>query len=164
MAKKNVVIRLAKREKYINEILNLIRDYNRDDEKYAKRYYDKYFSGDDMTSDDAVFVAEMGGKVIGVIGYCRYYFSADYSYWLGRFVLSEEFRGVDNGNFAKKFFDKVEIELKGRGVGRLFVSTEDENIRAISFYVKSGFRFEARLRDFYYEGEDKIILSKRLAR
>jgi len=36
-----------------------------------------------MTEKDEVYVALLDEELVGVIGYCRDYFSTDYSYWLG---------------------------------------------------------------------------------
>ena len=161
MKKIDLIIRNASKND-VPEMLELVRKYERYDEEYARRYYEKYFAGDKAVWEDTVFVAELGGRVLGFIGYCNDYFSTDYSYWLGWFVVAEEFRGLNEGLVAKKLLKKVESELKKYEVSRLFVSTDDNNGRAISFYVKRGFRFEARLRDYYDEGADQIVLSKSL--
>lgn len=161
MNKNNFVIREAK-EMDVPEMLELIRKHERDDGKYAGRYYEKYFSCDKITKKDTVFVAENDGEIVGMVGYCNDYLTTDYSYWIGWLVVAEEFRGVDDGFVARELLCKIESELKAYEVNRLFVSTEDGNSQAMSFYIKHGFKFEARLRDYYYEGEDQIILSKRL--
>lgn len=159
MNKNNFVIREAK-EMDVPEMLELIRKHERDDGKYAGRYYEKYFSGDKITKKDTVFVAEIDGEIVGMIGYCNDYLITDYSYWIGWLVVAEEFRGVDDGFVARELLGKIESELKVYEVNRLFVSTEDGNSQAMSFYIKHGFKFEASLSDYYYEGEDQIILSK----
>ena len=100
--------------------------------------------------------------MVGMIGYCNDYFSTDYSYWLGWFVVAKQYRGIDDGTVAKDLLNKVEGELRNYEVSKLFVSTDDRNGRAINFYIKHGFRFEARLRDYYHVGEDQIVLSKSL--
>jgi hypothetical protein len=66
----------------LSAILNLIKDYEHYDVEFAKRYYDIYFGKNKMTEKDEVFVAKIDGKTIDVIGFCRDYFSTDYSYWL----------------------------------------------------------------------------------
>lgn len=143
-------------------ILNLIRSYNGYDVGFAKRYYDIYFRKDKITEKDKVFVAKIEGKPIGVIGFCRDYFSTDYSYWLGWFIIEKEYRGKKKFAVAEKLLKKVEAELRKRKIKKLFVSTEDTNVRAKSFYAKNHFRTEAVLRDYYYEREDQLILSKAL--
>ncbi|MBM4137086.1 MAG: hypothetical protein FJ241_09705 [Nitrospira sp.] len=53
----------------LSAILNLIKDYERYDVEFAKRYHDIYFSKNKITEQDEVFVAKMEGKTIGVIGF-----------------------------------------------------------------------------------------------
>jgi ribosomal protein S18 acetylase RimI-like enzyme len=144
----------------LSAILSLIKDYERYDVEFAKRYYGIYFRKDKITEKDKVFVAKIDGKTIGVIGFCRDYFSTDYSYWLGWFVVDEEYRGKKEFAVAEKLLKRVEAELRKRKIKKLFVSTEDTNARAKSFYAKHQFRTEAVLRDYYYKGEDQLILSK----
>jgi hypothetical protein len=55
---------------------------------------------------------------------------------------------------AQKLLTRVESELRKRKIKKIFVSTEDTNVRAKSFYAKNNFRAEAALRDYYYKGED----------
>jgi ribosomal protein S18 acetylase RimI-like enzyme len=159
--KKKGTVHIEPAEKWdLKAILNLIRDYERYDVEFAKRYYDIYFGKDKITEKDEVFVAKIDGKTIGVIGFCRDYFSTDYSYWLGWFVVAEEYRGKKEFAVAKKLLKKVETELRKRKIKKLFVSTGDTNARGKSFYAKNQFRTEAVLRDYYYKGEDQLILSK----
>jgi ribosomal protein S18 acetylase RimI-like enzyme len=144
----------------LRAILDLIKDYERYDEEFAKRYYVMYFEKNKITEKDEVFVAKINGKTTGVIGFCRDYFATDYSYWLGWFVVDEEYRGKKEFAVAKKLLKRVEVELGKRKIKKLFVSTEDKNARAKSFYAKNQFRTEAVLRDYYFKEEDQLILSK----
>ena len=61
---------------------------------------------------------------------------------------------------AQELLTRVESELRKRKIKKIFVSTEDTTARAKSFYAKNNFRAEAVLRDYYYKGEDQLILSK----
>ena len=145
----------------LRAILDLIRDYERYDVEFARRYYDLYFAKNKITEKDQVYVAKIDAKIIGIIGFSRDYFSTEYSYWLGWFVVNEDYRGDKTEiAVAKKLLKRVETELKKRKIKKLFVSTEDTNARAKSFYARNKFRTEAVLRDFYCKGEDQLILSK----
>jgi RimJ/RimL family protein N-acetyltransferase len=155
----SVYIKPAKRSD-LKSILDLIKHYQRYDVKFAKRYYDIYFKKDKITAKDKVFVAKIEGKPVGVIGFFRDYFSTDYSYWLGWFIVEKEYRGNKKFAVAEKLLKRVEAELKKRKIKNLFVSTEDPNVRAKGFYAKNHFRTEAVLRDYYYKKEDQLILSK----
>jgi ribosomal protein S18 acetylase RimI-like enzyme len=144
----------------LSGILSLIENYSRHDVEFAKRYYDIYFKKGPLTEKDKVYVAKIKKKIIGIIGFSRDYFSTDFSFWLGWFVVDEEYRGKKDIAVAEKLLSKVETELRKRKIKKLFVSTEDKNKRAKSFYTKNNFRTEAVLRDYYYKGEDQLILSK----
>ena len=144
----------------LKAILSLIKDYQRYDVEFAKRYYDIYFRKEQITEKDKVFVAKVDGKTVGVSGYSRDYFSTDYSYWLGWFVVAKEYRHKKEFSVAKKLLKRVEVELRKRKIKKLFVSTEDRNAIAKSFYAKNNFKTEAVLRDYYDKEEDQLILSK----
>lgn len=141
-------------------ILALVRDYERYDVEFAKRYYDVYFRRDRIADKDKVYVAKTDRRTIGVIGFACDYFNTDFSYWLGWFVVHKDYRGNKDYRVAQRLFQKVQAELVKRKIKKLFVSTEDTNARAKSFYARNGFRTEGVLRDYYARGEDQLILSK----
>lgn len=152
-------IMLATKED-LASILDLVRDYERYDVEFAKRYYDVYFRKDQIADKDKVYVAKADRRIIGVIGFARDYFATDFSYWLGWFVVHKDYRGNKDYRVAQRLFQKVRAELVKRKIKKLFVSTEDTNARAKSFYARNGFRTEGVLRDYYSKGEDQLILSK----
>lgn len=59
---------------------------------------------------------------------------------------------------------KVQDDLMPSGARMLLVETSGlpEFERTRMFYVQNGFTVEARIRDFYDDGEDKIVFRKRL--
>ncbi len=138
-------------------IVNLIKSFLTYDGRFAKRYYDNYFEDNRVMAEDLVYVAEVEKEVVGVIGYCE-----DYSYHLTWFVVDEKFRGWRKGIVAKRLLNKIEKDLKQYKVKKIFVSTEDRPDRCHVFYIKHGFQFEARLKDYYGKNEDKIIFGKEL--
>jgi ribosomal protein S18 acetylase RimI-like enzyme len=160
MANKKVIIRKATK-KNLNDILKIIKEYQRYDVEFARRYYERFFSdkSDEMTEKDDVYVALLDEELVGVIGYCRDYFSTDYSYWLGWFIVRKNLR---RNRIGTKLLRKVERDLKARRKRKLFVSTEDNNREAKSFYTANGFRTEGVVRDYYWNGEDQLIMSKTL--
>ena len=161
MIDKSLQIRTAKKND-MPAILQLIGSRLKHDKRFAKGYYERYFSDDELTEDDLVLVALVDGHTVGVSGYSANYFSNKYSYWLGWTVVAEEFSRNPQLQVGSRLLEAVEKDLQKYKVKKLFVSTEDKNGPAINFYVKHSFEFEGRLRDFYYDGEDQIILSKRL--
>ena len=89
-------------KKHLSAILALVGDYERYDVEFAKRYYDMYFGKGRITEKDKVYVANIDGRTIGVIGLSRDYFSTEYSYWLGWFVVDKDYRGNKDYRVAKK--------------------------------------------------------------
>ena len=152
-------IRLAKRED-LDSILALVKDYERYDVEFAKRYYDLYFQKDQIADNDRVYVAKAGRRMVGVIGFTRDYFANSFSYWLRWFVVHKDYWGNKEYRVAQRLFQKVQAELVKRKIKKLFVSTGDTNERAKSFYARNGFRTESILRDYYSKGADQLILSK----
>jgi ribosomal protein S18 acetylase RimI-like enzyme len=107
-----------------------------------------------------VYVALPGDEIVGVIGYSRDYLSNDSSYWLGWFAVREKHRRHHIGTMLLR---RIEKDLKSMGQRKVFVSTEDSNSVAKSFYTRNGFRTEGVIRDYYGNGEDELIMSKALA-
>ncbi|MBK1988289.1 GNAT family N-acetyltransferase [Sphaerospermopsis aphanizomenoides BCCUSP55] len=74
-------------------------------------------------------------------------------------AIREDLQGQGRGG---KLLDYVEQTLIERGGRMLLVETSGlpDFERTRSFYVKCGFQQEARIRDFYAEGDDKIVFRK----
>jgi ribosomal protein S18 acetylase RimI-like enzyme len=79
-------------------------------------------------------------------------------YWI---ATDPSVRGTGVG---RKLVEAMEEELKGRGAARIRVETSAsegyEETR--TFYERTRYLEEARIRDFYRAGDDLIILVKRL--
>jgi ribosomal protein S18 acetylase RimI-like enzyme len=62
-----------------------------------------------------------------------------------------------------QLLERVESKLrKYPSIGRLFVSTESNNTKAIKFYEARGFKKEGVLSNYYADGEHEMILGKAL--
>ena len=59
----------------------------------------------------------------------------------------------------------VEATAKAAGARLLLVETSsgDQFVRTRAFYPREGFTEEGRIRDYYGDGDDKVIFRKRLA-
>ena len=143
-------------------ILRLIKLYSFYDLKFAQRYYDYYFSDSAVTNEDLVVVAEMDNQIVGVCGYCEDYFCNEYSYHLSWLVVAEKYQGWKDGIVAEKLLAAVEKDLRQYKIKKLFVCTENKPDRCHGFYLKHGFHFEGRLKDYYSRGEDQVIFGKEL--
>ena len=72
--------------------------------------------------------------------------------------------GMQGGGCGSALTKHLETDLKQRGQRILIVDTSgtDAFERTRAFYAKSGYTQEARIRDFWAEGDDKIIFRKSL--
>lgn len=142
-----------------NEILSLIDGWDR---KFARRYYDDYFSKTSaFLKKDRVFVLVSEGRVRGVVGYFVDRYESK-NHWLGWFYVDEKFR---RRGYGQKLLNHIFGELKKKRIKKLFVDTSSHKRYepALEMYKKNGFREEARIKDYYEDGEDQIMLSKKLA-
>lgn len=66
---------------------------------------------------------------------------------------------------GKALLQQVEVELKKRGVRKLFVETSslETYSGARQFYQTCRFQCVARVPDFYKEGDDKLIYEKQIS-
>ncbi|MEL7059666.1 MAG: GNAT family N-acetyltransferase [Acidobacteriota bacterium] len=114
----------------------------------------------DQTTDDLWFVAERDGPPIG-FGYCEPERMTEGTWNL----LAIGVRPVDQSRgVGAAMLRDLEDRLRERAARILLVETmgtpEFERTRA--FYRRNGFVEEARIRDFYEAGGDKVVFWKRL--
>ena len=66
---------------------------------------------------------------------------------------------------GRALMEAVEAELRGRGARMICLETSSQGsyARTRSFYEKGGYEEEARIRDFYRTGDDRITYVKRLS-
>ncbi len=72
---------------------------------------------------------------------------------------------LSRSGVGERLLKSVEQEVKSAGA-RLLVIETDSNPQyqsAVRFYLKQGYSEEARLKDFYFSGNDKLIFVKRFA-
>lgn len=146
-----------------DKILSLIGSHpSKWDKRIAKRYYDHYFSDESSKcfSGDKVYVLTLRGEIIGVTGYSLDQYETN-NYWLGWFYIHKDYQNRDLG---KELLEYVASRLRRKRVKKLFVDTSSDEFyeRALTIYLKNGFRIEAVIKGYYGKGEDQIILSKTL--
>jgi ribosomal protein S18 acetylase RimI-like enzyme len=111
------------------------------------------------TSNDLWFVVDDNG-LAGVV-YCASEPMTRGTWNVLMLLVSPNHQGQGHGN---ALMSSVEQTLVERGERLLIVETSslDDFEGARVFYSKCGYDQEARIRDFYAAGEDKIIFSKAL--
>ncbi len=79
-------------------------------------------------------------------------------YWI---VTHNDFRGKGIG---KKLLEETCRQAKKQGAGKIIAETSgrDHYAPTRAFYDSAGFTLEATIRDYYDEGDDMLIYTKRL--
>lgn len=118
-----------------------------------------YFS--DNSDSDRFWIADDDNGPVG-IAYCESEPMTDQTWNLQLIAIRPDRQGQGRGTVLMRY---VEQTLTARGGRMLLVETSGlpsfERTRA--FYRKCGYDEEARIRDFYKAGEDKIVYRKALA-
>jgi ribosomal protein S18 acetylase RimI-like enzyme len=124
---------------------------------HVNRTLEQYLNGESadmwLTADDSEPVA---------VAYCAAEAVTDGTWNLLMLWTRKDREGQGHGAALVK---KVEHDLAARGARLLIVETSGlpafETARA--FYSKCGFQQEARIKDFFAAGDDKIVFTKAVA-
>ena len=115
---------------------------------------------DEKHSTDVWFVAEVGGSIRGV-GFCEAERMTQGTSNLLAIAVAPD---SQNLGYGAAMMDWIEALLARRGDRILIVETSGlpDYQRTRAFYERQGYIEEARIRDFYQAGEDKIVFWKSL--
>jgi ribosomal protein S18 acetylase RimI-like enzyme len=131
--------------------------FDADGISHVKVALEHYLSGESediwLTADDSEPVA---------VAYCAPEALTDGTYNLLMLWTRRDREGKGHG---RALVEKLESELTDRGARLLIVETSglDTFKAARAFYSKCGFRQEARIKDFFAAGDDKLVYTKVLA-
>lgn len=151
-------------ERDVDAAVRIVNGHEPSDGECAARYYAEYFGDPERvaSADEEPLVAvEEGGVVVGVCGFQPdSYFTPDI-YWLSWFYVDESCRGRGVGS---ALLQRVIESVSAFGARKLFVDTSSDPIyeNAVELYERFGFQVEGVLTDYYDEGEDFLMLGKRL--
>lgn len=115
---------------------------------------------DYLSGDDALWFAAVDDILVGVV-YCVPEPMTDGTWNILMLIVSSDSQGQGHGRALVRH---VEQTLVARGARLLIVETSgvDGFERTRAFYLKCGYTEEARIRNFYTAGDDKIVFSKGL--
>ncbi len=138
-------------------LLKIIADSNQFDTDglaYVKATLDSYLEG----NNDELWLTADDGEPIGV-AYCAPEPVTSGTWNLLMLWVRKDRHGRGHGS---ALVGRVESALIERGARLLIVETSslDEFAAARAFYNKCGFRQEARIKNFFAAGDDKIISTK----
>jgi ribosomal protein S18 acetylase RimI-like enzyme len=115
-----------------------------------------YFGGN--TDSDPFWITD-DDEEDGPVGvaYCEPERMTDQTWNLLLIAIRPDHQGQGRGRTLMRY---IEETLKARGGRMLLVETLASFERTLTFYAKCGFEEEARIRDFYTAGADKIVFRK----
>lgn len=116
---------------------------------------DQYFAG-----SGEIWLASGDGEIAGAL-YCTPEPMTDGTWNILMLIVSTDTHGQGHG---RALMSHVETVLAARGARLLIVETSstDGFERARTFYPKCGYQEEARIKDFYTTGDDKVVFTKSL--
>lgn len=111
--------------------------------------------------DYEVIVAEANGQVAGYVLFGAVPLSQD-NYDLYWIATDPELHGQ---GFGRQLMAETESRLQTRGARMLCLETSSQEFyqRTRLFYEQGGYKEEARIRDFYRPGDDRITYVKRFS-
>lgn len=126
--------------------------------EYLDEMISDYFNNPD--TQDIWFTYIDGSKTVA-IGYCVQEKFTDGTYNLLAIGVSEDSQRKGIASEMMKYIEQLVKHKDGR-VLIVETSTDDAQIGARKFYKQIGYTQEAVIRDFWKDGEDKIVFWKKL--
>lgn len=148
-----------------SEVVRIIRLHDSDDGRSARHYFEQQSDAFTRPYEEGchlVLIEPEERRIVGVSGY-----GLDASpetqglYWLGWTYVNPYFQGK---GYGARLLQVVIEQTRRIGARKLYSETSslESFEKAVLFYKRFGFIEEARLKDFYREGEDKIFLGLKL--
>ncbi|MFX0560977.1 N-acetyltransferase family protein [Tepidibacillus infernus] len=114
-----------------------------------------------LRKEAKLFVIDTGEEIVGVMGYRRDKWGVNDVYWAVWLYVHPRWHRKGVGTLLYK---RIEQELSVIGCRKIYldVGNEEEHKEAIAFHKSNGFVLEGKLKDFWQDGEDCLIYSKKL--
>ncbi len=143
-----------------NEVIDIISSYNSEHGEIAKEeFYDCFFG--ENSQKQVFYVAEVDGKVVGVMGYKPDKEGAERVYWAVWLYIHPSYRRL---GIATSLWKKIEEELISLNARKCYldVGNESDQPEAVAFHKKQGFVLEGILKNYWRENEDMMIFGKEI--
>ena len=142
----------------INELKIVVDSSNLFPSDYLEEMISNYFNNSDS---EELWFTYIENKVPAAIGYCVPEKFTEGTYNLLAIGVLKALQGK---GIASEMMNYIETVLKQKGARVLIIETssDDAQIGARKFYEKLGYTQEAVIRDFWKDGEDKLVFWKKL--
>ncbi len=118
-----------------------------------------YFSNSET---EEIWLTSLDNNRPIAIAYCAPERLTDGTYNLYLIAVHKEFQGKGMGGHLMKYIESL-LQSKGKRILLVETSGLPEFELTRKFYEKSGYNREAIIRDFYCDGEDKIVFWKKIS-
>ena len=113
----------------------------------------------DLVESESFYLVESDGQVQGFYRAARHEGRSQHSAYLGTFAVAPKARAT---GLAKSIIETAISRLQAEGVTRIELTLEEDNVRALKFYTKLGFKLEGTLRSAYKRSADSHYLNELL--
>jgi ribosomal protein S18 acetylase RimI-like enzyme len=156
-----IIVREMKKEdrKHILDIIKKIKIFNDEDQRIAIELVEEVVDGPNK-EEYYVQCAVKGNKILGYICY------GPASLCVGTYEVYYIAVDPDNfrGGIGKLLMVKMEEALKEKKARLILLETSssEEYNGTRNFYLKLGYKEAAKIKDYFKEGEDRVIYEKKL--
>lgn len=112
-----------------------------------------------LYDDGKVFVAEAGGKILGIIGYWRLGYHPRKVCWMDWFGVEKNHKRMGIGSAL--LLNMLPI-LRKKRYRMICCEKSSKDIPAKLFYEKHGFKESGRIKKYWEDGGDWVVLVKQL--
>jgi len=145
----------------VDAVVEIIQLHDPFDGKCAKRYFSQYFSSPSRIESPHekhyVIIKAETRKILGVSGHTPDQYETPGVYWLGWTYVAPNFQRQGLGSELLDHVIKQVGMLKARKL-YLDTSSDPKYTFAMSLWKRFGFCLEGKLKDYYRNGEDYLIL------
>jgi len=142
-------------------VCEIIERHSNWDAKYARQAIERELAERQMGLPRGKhIVAETEDGIVGVSGWREDEFGSEGIFWLGWTCVHPDhrLRGIGTA-----LLHRVIEDISARGARKLYLDTGATGYEAaLAFYRAHGFVDEARLPDYYSDGEDALVLARRV--
>jgi ribosomal protein S18 acetylase RimI-like enzyme len=142
----------------ISTVSNIVaKTLSKADSKKAKKDFQD--QSNKLYVDGENFVADVNGKVVGAIGYWRLSHHPKNVVWLDWFVVDKNYQ---NKGIGSKLLNHMTKKLRRKGFKLICCEKSSKDTASDAFYKFHQFKPEGRIKNYWEDGGELIILAKNI--